>query len=46
VVELAESGRITSAVDRYPLARVADAYAAMEAGTLTGRAVVLPGEGA
>ena len=46
VVELAEAGRITSAVDRYPLARVADAYAAMEAGTLTGRAVVLPGEGA
>jgi alcohol dehydrogenase, propanol-preferring len=46
VVELAEAGRITSAVDRYPLARVADAYAAMDAGTLTGRAVVLPGEGA
>ena len=45
VVELAEAGRITSAVDRYPLARVADAYAAMDAGALTGRAVVLPGEG-
>ena len=46
VVELARSGAITSAVDRYPLSRVADAYAAMEAGTLTGRAVVLPDEGA
>ena len=46
VVELAEAGRIVSAVDRYPLVRVEEAYAAMEAGTLTGRAVVVPGEGA
>lgn len=43
VIDLARDGRITSAVDRYPLSRVADAYAALDAGTLTGRAVVVPG---
>jgi propanol-preferring alcohol dehydrogenase len=42
VVGLARAGAVTSPVDRYPLSRVAEAYAAMEAGTLTGRAVVLP----
>jgi propanol-preferring alcohol dehydrogenase len=44
VIELARDGRISSPVDRYPLAEVADAYAAMASGTLTGRAVVVPGD--
>jgi len=42
VIALAEDGRIRSAIDRFPLDRVTDAYAAMEAGTLRGRAVVTP----
>jgi propanol-preferring alcohol dehydrogenase len=42
VIELAEAGRVRSLVDRFPLDRVVDAYAALEAGTLTGRAVVVP----
>jgi len=42
VMALAAAGRIRSEVDVWPLARVADAYAAMEAGTLRGRAVVTP----
>lgn len=44
VVALAESGRVRSEVDLFPLSRVADAYAALEAGTLHGRAVVTPDE--
>ena len=43
VIALAEAGRIRADVDLFPLDRVADAYAAMEAGTLRGRAVVVPG---
>lgn len=42
VISLAEAGHIRNDVDRFPLDRVADAYAAMEAGTLRGRAVVNP----
>jgi len=42
VVELAAAGRLRVDVDPYPLSRVDEAYAAMEAGTLTGRAVVHP----
>lgn len=40
VMALAERGLVRSDVDRFPLDRVADAYDAMEAGTLKGRAVV------
>ncbi len=43
VVALAEEGLIRSDVDVFPLERVAEAYEAMEAGTLRGRAVVTPG---
>jgi alcohol dehydrogenase, propanol-preferring len=42
VVALAESGRIRNEVELFPLSRVADAYAALEAGELRGRAVVTP----
>jgi len=42
VIALAEGGRIRSDVDLFPLDRVTDAYEAMEAGTLRGRAVVVP----
>jgi alcohol dehydrogenase, propanol-preferring len=42
VVALAAAGRIKSFVDVFPLSRVREAYEAMEAGTLTGRAVVTP----
>lgn len=42
VLALAAEGRIHVDVDPFPLDRVADAYAALEAGTLTGRAVVRP----
>jgi propanol-preferring alcohol dehydrogenase len=40
VIALAESDRIRSDVDLFDFARVADAYAALEDGTLRGRAVV------
>jgi alcohol dehydrogenase, propanol-preferring len=43
VVALAAAGRIRSPVHRFPLEHVADAYAALDAGSLTGRAVVVPG---
>ena len=43
VIALADSGRIRADVDLFPLDRVAEAYEAMEAGTLRGRAVVVPG---
>lgn len=43
VVALAEAGRLTIAVEEFALADVAAAYAAMDAATLTGRAVVRPG---
>ena len=42
VIALAEAGRIKSLVDLFPLERVAEAYEALEAGTLRGRAVVVP----
>src|SRR5918998_947112 len=42
VVALAEAGVIRSEVDLFPLSRVGEAYAALDGGTLRGRAVVLP----
>ncbi|HET9609749.1 MAG TPA: alcohol dehydrogenase catalytic domain-containing protein, partial [Acidimicrobiales bacterium] len=42
VVALAAAGRVRSDVDRYPLSRVAEAYAALAGGELRGRAVVTP----
>jgi alcohol dehydrogenase, propanol-preferring len=42
VLALAESGRIRCDIDRFAFDQIADAYAAMEAGTLRGRAVVTP----
>lgn len=42
VVALAAEGRVRVDVDEYPLDRVAEAYAALDAGTLAGRAVVVP----
>ena len=43
VIALADSGRIRADADLFPLDRVVEAYEAMEAGTLRGRAVVVPG---
>lgn len=42
VIALAEEGRLRIDVDLFPLDRVAEAYEAMEAGVLRGRAVVIP----
>jgi propanol-preferring alcohol dehydrogenase len=42
VIALAASGRIRAHVTRYPLERAAEAYEAMERGTLDGRAVICP----
>ncbi len=42
VLALADAGRLRVDVDLYPLARVAEAYDAMERGVLRGRAVVTP----
>jgi propanol-preferring alcohol dehydrogenase len=42
VVALVAAGRIRSEVDLFPLSRVTEAYEAMEAGRLRGRAVVVP----
>lgn len=42
VIALAEQGRISTRVETYPLARVADAYAALRAGKVRGRAVITP----
>ncbi len=42
VIRLAEAGRIRADVDRFGFDEIDDAYAAMEAGTLRGRAVVTP----
>jgi propanol-preferring alcohol dehydrogenase len=42
VIALAESGRIRIDVDVFTLDRVSEAYQAMEAGSLRGRAVVTP----
>jgi propanol-preferring alcohol dehydrogenase len=43
VIALADAGRIRADADLFPLDRVVEAYEAMEAGTLRGRAVVVPG---
>lgn len=42
VIELAAAGSVRIDVDPFPLDRVVDAYAALEAGKLHGRAVVRP----
>jgi propanol-preferring alcohol dehydrogenase len=42
VIALADAGRIRADVDLFPLDQVAEAYEAMESGTLRGRAVVVP----
>jgi alcohol dehydrogenase, propanol-preferring len=42
VVALAEAGKIRAKVERYSLADAAQAYADMAAGTLHGRAVIVP----
>lgn len=42
VVDLAATGALQVDVEEYPLARVADAYRALDEGTLSGRAVVIP----
>ena len=42
VVALAEAGLVRSDVDVFPLSRVGEAYAALDAGTVRGRAVVTP----
>ena len=42
VIGLARTGQLRLDVDVFPLSRVEEAYAAMEAGTLRGRAVVVP----
>jgi propanol-preferring alcohol dehydrogenase len=43
VVALARAGRITAHVERFPLARAKDAYDSLRAGSVSGRAVVVPG---
>jgi propanol-preferring alcohol dehydrogenase len=42
VIDLAAAGAVTVAVDEFPLADVDRAYEALDQGTLTGRAVVIP----
>jgi len=42
VLDLARAGKIQAHVERFPLERVADAYASMREGTLSGRAVICP----
>lgn len=42
VIELTRMKRIETNVDRYPLGRVADAYADLAAGKLRGRAACIP----
>ena len=42
VLQLARDGAISTRVARFPLDQVADAYAAMRAGDLDGRAVICP----
>ena len=42
VVELARAGRIRARTERFPLGRVADAYARLRAGAVEGRAVITP----
>jgi len=42
LLALASIGRIGAHIEQFPLARATEAYAAMRAGTLRGRAVVVP----
>jgi len=42
VIALAEQGHVRVDIDEYPLDRVAEAYHALDAGELRGRAVVIP----
>jgi propanol-preferring alcohol dehydrogenase len=44
VIALAERGLLRAETTTFPLARAADAYTALRAGTLLGRAVVTPSE--
>ena len=44
VVALAEAGHIRAEVERFPLAGALEAYDRMEAGTLSGRAVIVPND--
>jgi propanol-preferring alcohol dehydrogenase len=43
VIALAQQGRISATVQRFELDHVADAYDALHAGKVLGRAVVVPG---
>ena len=43
VLALARAGKLRPHVERYPLGRVEEAYQALRAGRLQGRAVVIPG---
>jgi propanol-preferring alcohol dehydrogenase len=43
VIALARAGKLRPHVERYPLSRVEEAYQALRAGRLQGRAVVIPG---
>jgi propanol-preferring alcohol dehydrogenase len=42
VLALGAQGRIAAHVERFPLERALDAYDRMRAGTLRGRAVIVP----
>ena len=42
LIQLAEAGHVRAHVQRYPLADAATAYEDMAAGTLRGRAVIVP----
>jgi propanol-preferring alcohol dehydrogenase len=45
VIALARNGRIRAHVEQFPLTDVERAYERLRAGTLQGRAVVMPSEG-
>ncbi len=44
VLDLAAAGRIAATVERFPLARAAEAYDLLKAGRVDGRAVIVPQE--
>jgi propanol-preferring alcohol dehydrogenase len=46
VLALARAGKLRPHIERFPLSRVQEAYDALRAGRLEGRAVVIPGRGA
>jgi propanol-preferring alcohol dehydrogenase len=46
VFALARAGKLRPHIERFPLSRVQEAYDALRAGRLEGRAVVIPGRGA